>query len=129
MSQNKLEKLPSDEDPVKREQGKKTGYNLPVIEELCCQNNRLESIPDQIFNLPSLTVLDLSNNKLQKLPANMWVAPQLKELNVSLNLLQNLPASTQTVRRIMGFFTNHVCHVMFSDNLGSLILRLKCPKK
>ncbi|KAK6640321.1 hypothetical protein RUM44_012007 [Polyplax serrata] len=97
LSQNKLEKLPSDEDPVKREQGKKTGYNLPVIEELCCQNNRLESIPDQIFNLPSLTVLDLSNNKLQKLPANMWVAPQLKELNVSLNLLQNLPASTQTV--------------------------------
>lgn len=98
LSQNKLEKLP-EEVSVQKEspEAKKITYNLPVLEELCCQNNRLENIPEIIFGLPSLVALDISNNKLQTLPAKMWTAPQLKELNASWNLLKSLPTNTVEV--------------------------------
>lgn len=47
--------------------------------------------------LPSLVTLDVSNNKLQTLPYNMWKSPKLKELNVAFNLLRELPANPPEV--------------------------------
>lgn len=101
MSQNKLEKLPVGEEPRRGSLvDRKNKYNIPVLEELCCQNNRLENIPEQIFRLPALVTLDISNNKLQGLPANMWTSPSLKELNASFNLLKDLPANMAEVKKI-----------------------------
>lgn len=47
--------------------------------------------------LPSLVTLDVSNNKLQTLPYNMWKSPKLKELNAAFNLLKELPANSPEV--------------------------------
>lgn len=41
--------------------------------------------------------LDVSNNKLQTLPYNMWKAPKLKELNAAFNLLRELPTNPPEV--------------------------------
>jgi Leucine-rich repeat (LRR) protein len=47
--------------------------------------------------LPSLVTLDVSNNKLQTLPYNMWKSPKLKELNAAFNLLKELPSNLPEV--------------------------------
>lgn len=61
------------------------------------QDNRLESIPEEVFSLSSLTTLDVSNNKLSELPFQMWRSPKLKELNAAFNLLRELPAPSVEV--------------------------------
>uniref|UniRef100_T1HIN4 non-specific serine/threonine protein kinase n=1 Tax=Rhodnius prolixus TaxID=13249 RepID=T1HIN4_RHOPR len=90
MAQNKIERLPTTEDfddIVKS----KISYTAPVLEELYLQDNRLDTLPTEIFSLPSLIVLDVSNNKLSLLPYQMWKSPKLRELNVAFNLLRELP--------------------------------------
>lgn len=52
---------------------------------------RLDFLPEALFKLPSLTTLDVSNNKLQTVPRDIWTSPKLKELNASFNLLTDLP--------------------------------------
>uniref|UniRef100_T1IVJ9 non-specific serine/threonine protein kinase n=1 Tax=Strigamia maritima TaxID=126957 RepID=T1IVJ9_STRMM len=98
-AQNKLERLPGDskietsspKHRLGRSEEEESVYQCPVLEEIYLQDNRLDSVPANIFHLPSLMVFDLSNNKLQNLPFKMWTAPKLKELNVSFNLLKDLP--------------------------------------
>ncbi|XP_047039612.1 leucine-rich repeat serine/threonine-protein kinase 1-like [Helicoverpa zea] len=100
-AQNKLERLPTLEDPFeedldskRRKKKSKTRpelYSAPVLQELYLQDNRLEELPALLFRLPSLSTLDVSNNKLRALPAAMWSAPALRDLNVALNHLRDLP--------------------------------------
>ena len=45
--------------------------------------------------------LDVSNNKLQTLPYNMWKAPKLKELNAAFNLLRELPTNPPEVSPVV----------------------------
>lgn len=94
LSQNKLVSIPVEDatTPVKSKRDKKFEYNVPVLEELYLQDNRLESIPPTLFRLPSLHILDVSNNKLQMLPFDLWKSPKLRELNVAFNLLKDLPS-------------------------------------
>lgn len=56
------------------------------------------------MNLPALEIMDVSNNKLQSLPENLWRAPKLKELNASFNLLCDLPsqAASKSLNRRSG---------------------------
>lgn len=93
LSQNKLDNIPIEDvtTPVKSKRDKKFEYNVPVLEELYLQDNRLESIPPALFRLPALHILDVSNNKLQALPFELWKSPKLRELNVAFNLLKDLP--------------------------------------
>lgn len=84
VAQNKLTSLPQPSDTDNT-------YCCPVLEEIFLQDNRLATIPAEIFHLPSLTILDISNNKLQELYFDMWKAPKLRELNVAFNLLKDLP--------------------------------------
>lgn len=118
LSQNKLEKLPTD-----------GAYNLPVLEELCLQNNRLEGIPEALLSLPTLSIVDLSNNKLTCLPPNLWTAPALKELNVAFNLLKDLPTASQVC--IMAYFIHGSLLFMTSSlltlNDGKLISECRPP--
>ncbi|XP_019848391.2 leucine-rich repeat serine/threonine-protein kinase 1 isoform X2 [Bactrocera dorsalis] len=88
IAQNKISSLPSNEQSPNTA---KYSYNCPVLEELFMQDNRLVTIPTEIFHLPSLTILDISNNKLQEMPFDMWKAPKLRELNIAFNLLRDLP--------------------------------------
>ncbi|KAJ8705805.1 hypothetical protein PYW08_012851 [Mythimna loreyi] len=100
-AQNKLERLPTSEDPFEDElDGKRRKrkpkvrpelYTAPVLQELYLQDNRLEELPPLLFRLPGLSLLDVSNNKLRALPAALWAAPALRDLNVALNHLRDLP--------------------------------------
>jgi hypothetical protein len=36
------------------------------------QDNRLETIPTNLFKLPLLSILDVANNKLQTVPFALW---------------------------------------------------------
>lgn len=94
MAQNKITSLPP---PEQTPNNSKYTYNCPVLEELFIQDNRLITIPTEIFHLPSLTILDVSNNKLQEMPFDMWKAPKLRELNVAFNLLRDLPVPPMQV--------------------------------
>jgi len=80
--------------PPPQTKGKDYVYLCPMLEEVQLQDNRLEIIHPAFFStLKSLTSLDLSNNKLLSLPYELWSASKLKELNVSFNLLSELPMS------------------------------------
>lgn len=96
LSQNKLEKIPIEDvsSPSKspKKQATRYEYNVPVLEELYLQDNRLTLIPPSLFKLPSLQILDVANNKLQELPFEIWKSPKLRELNVAFNLLKDLPS-------------------------------------
>lgn len=94
LSQNRLEYLPIEDitTPIKTKRDKKFEYNVPVLEEIYLQDNRLTFVPPIIFRLPALLILDVSNNKLQELPFELWKSPKLRELNVAFNLLKDLPS-------------------------------------
>ncbi|XP_075989581.1 leucine-rich repeat kinase isoform X2 [Anticarsia gemmatalis] len=103
-AQNKLERLPTSEDPLedevesKRRRRKKIRpelYTAPVLQELYLQDNRLEELPPALFRLPSLSTLDVSNNKLRALPAALWRAPALRDLSAALNHLRDLPTGVE----------------------------------
>lgn len=66
-------------------------WNVPVLEEIHIEHNKLESLPSILFDLINLQGLDVSNNNLVSLPPNMWTAPKLKDLNASFNQLKSLP--------------------------------------
>ncbi|XP_067619795.1 leucine-rich repeat serine/threonine-protein kinase 1 isoform X3 [Eurosta solidaginis] len=87
IAQNKITSLPT----PSQTSFSKCAYSCPALEELFIQDNRLISIPVEIFHLPSLTIFDISNNKLQELPFDMWKTPKLRELNIAFNLLKDLP--------------------------------------
>ncbi|XP_059045025.1 leucine-rich repeat serine/threonine-protein kinase 1 [Achroia grisella] len=103
VAQNKLERLPTSEDPFDEDGTKWRGrnkkrpqvYSAPVLQELYLQDNRLEEIPPELFSLPSLATLDVSNNKLRSLPPRVWAAPALRDLNAALNHLRDLPHGEQ----------------------------------
>ena len=86
MAGNKLEVLPD------------CSYNCPALEEIYLQDNRLDSLPHNLFKLPLLSILDVSNNKLQTVPYVMWTCPSLTEVNLSLNMLSDLPSSASLIR-------------------------------
>ncbi|CAH0599523.1 unnamed protein product [Chrysodeixis includens] len=103
-AQNKLERLPSSQDPfedeldTRRRRRKKSRpelYSAPALQELYLQDNRLEELPPSLFRLPALSTLDVSNNKLRALPAAVWTAPALRDLNVALNHLRDLPTGEE----------------------------------
>ncbi|XP_046975207.1 leucine-rich repeat serine/threonine-protein kinase 1 [Vanessa cardui] len=111
VAQNKLERLPTAEDPFEDEvEGRRRGrkqpkrsadvYTAPVLQELYLQDNRLEELPPELFSLPSLTSLDVSNNKLRALPPQMWQAPALRDLNAALNHLKDLPTGDEGVPEV-----------------------------
>ncbi|CAH0698418.1 unnamed protein product [Spodoptera exigua] len=105
-AQNKLERLPTSEDPFeedldskkkrKKQKTRPEVYSAPVLQEVYLQDNRLEELPASLFRLPSLTTLDVSNNKLRALPAALWTAPALRDLNAALNHLRDLPTGAQS---------------------------------
>ncbi|XP_052745709.1 leucine-rich repeat serine/threonine-protein kinase 1 isoform X2 [Bicyclus anynana] len=105
-AQNKLERLPTAEDPFEEEAENRRSkskkhkrntevYTAPVLQELYLQDNRLEELPPELFSLPALTSLDVSNNKLRALPPQMWQAPVLRDLNAALNHLRELPTGDE----------------------------------
>lgn len=111
LAQNKIEALPLPTTSSKRSKE----YNCPCLEEVQLQDNRLEYLHPAFFSsLRSLTCLDISNNKLQSLPFEMWSAPKLKELNVAFNMLSELPMHEE----LQDMSSDHDNDSVTSDNLS-----------
>ncbi|KAK3770733.1 hypothetical protein RRG08_011777 [Elysia crispata] len=70
--------------------------NLPALEELHLNENKLTHIPRFLFHLPMLKYLDLSVNRLTELPVEMWETPALVTLRLSSNALSCLPTSVSS---------------------------------
>ena len=69
-------------------------WDLPVLEEVQLNKNKLKVLPPFLFRLPSLKRLNASQNELERLPFEVWLAPSLLELNLSRNSLRELPVNS-----------------------------------
>ncbi len=65
--------------------------------ELSLAQNKITSIPDELFNLTQLTYLDLSGNKLTELPSSISRLEQCEILDIEDNELTTLPSSITTM--------------------------------
>lgn len=65
--------------------------NLVMLEELYLNENRLESLPDEIGLLVNLKALDIPGNKLETLPASFSSLSKLEILHAEDNRLAKLP--------------------------------------
>jgi Leucine-rich repeat (LRR) protein len=70
-----------------------TGYDFSKITTLCLSNNKLTSLPENIFRpFTNLHTLDISRNKLTSLPENIFRPfANLHTLNIGINKLTSLP--------------------------------------
>lgn len=73
-------------------------WNVPVLEEIHLQNNKLDQLPEILFDLVNLVSLDVSNNRLTQLPNKIWFAPKLKDFNAAFNMLESLPVRKEYFR-------------------------------
>ena len=97
-------------------------FQCPMLEEVQLQDNRLEVLHPAFFSsLKSLTCLDVSNNKLLSLPYELWSASKLKELNASFNLLSELPMSDMVLTKMDELFDSDSSSV---DNVSATDLDL-----
>lgn len=64
---------------------------LPALEELWLDHNKLQYLPPEIGNLKALTCLDVSENKLEKLPEEIGGLSSLTDLHLSQNMLETVP--------------------------------------
>ena len=68
-------------------------WNLPVLEEINLQNNKLSTLPTGLLqkdSCPNLRKVNVSHNELGKLPSDIWACESLVELNVSHNQIEEL---------------------------------------
>lgn len=63
--------------------------NLTSLISLNIANNKLHSIPPELFQLPNLEYLDLSRNQLTAIPTEIQQLTRLKKLDISSNNLDD----------------------------------------
>lgn len=79
------------------------------LQQLLIDDNQIRSIESQSFNLPNLRKIDLKNNRLESLPENLFtLSPMLEQVDVSKNRLTR-------VRSLLGGCKN-VYRLSLSDN-------------
>lgn len=64
---------------------------LPALEELWLDHNKLQYLPPEIGNLKALICLDVSENKLEKIPEEIGGLSSLTDLHLSQNMLESIP--------------------------------------
>lgn len=70
------------------------------VYKLSLQNQKLKSIPQDVFMLPNLHVLDLSNNRLKYIPDQIRELPYLQSLNLYNNKINYLPNGMQDLSQL-----------------------------
>ncbi|KAH8116320.1 hypothetical protein DFH11DRAFT_1579933 [Phellopilus nigrolimitatus] len=77
------------------------GSNLGVREnefQLYITNNRIRTLPNELFNLDALVVLSLRSNMLTELNPQICQLHNLRELNVASNQLRYLPSEIMDMK-------------------------------
>lgn len=104
MSGNKLTELPDDMGDLPYLQFLHVNHNrlarLPTtigrcshLSELNLAYNKLKRLPDTFGDLTSVRFLHLNNNRLERLPSRIGNLVKLKEMNLSSNRLERLPST------------------------------------
>ncbi|KAI6659158.1 Leucine-rich repeat serine/threonine-protein kinase 1 [Oopsacas minuta] len=68
-------------------------YGCKSLKLLDVSNNKLQSLPADLFYLPKITEVEASNNKISFLPHELWLAESLTTLKLNRNLLRHLTKS------------------------------------
>ncbi len=75
-------------------------WRLPKLKYLTLSQNQLTALPEGV-NLPALETLQLQHNKLQTLPVSLLQGcPQLVRLNLNNNPLETLPAGIERIEHL-----------------------------
>ena len=81
-------------------------FDFSWLEALYLSNNRLSEIPDSISLLQNLSTLYLSNNRLSELPNSISLLQNLSKLDLSENQLRELPNSISLLQNLSTLFLN-----------------------
>ncbi|OUM63008.1 hypothetical protein PIROE2DRAFT_10533 [Piromyces sp. E2] len=63
-------------------------------------NNKIKSIPDELFTLPKLRYLYLQNNEIESVPPSITNITRLEEYNLSNNDIKNLPEGLELYKDV-----------------------------
>ncbi|PFH53677.1 hypothetical protein AMATHDRAFT_45153 [Amanita thiersii Skay4041] len=74
--------------------------NIPTLQILMIQNNRLESLPWYFPRLHTLTCLNVANNKLKEYPAVLNSMDNIEDLDFSFNQIDEIPNEISRLKRL-----------------------------
>ena len=104
--------------------------NLKKLEGLAINNNRLISLPENIWKLNNLKELHCNNNKIERLPESLGKLDKIQRLSLAYNNLFTLPSSIGGMKRIeyldvsgnkIAFLPKTICLLNLSIYFNSFI--------
>ncbi|KAJ3368747.1 hypothetical protein GGF31_006171 [Allomyces arbusculus] len=84
-----------------------------ALRDVDLSNNRLATLPDDLFTSPHLTTLTVERNRLETIPATVHTAPQLTTIHAANNLLCTLPPTLACCPslQVLDLSENSLCFV------------------
>ncbi|KNE64095.1 hypothetical protein AMAG_09157 [Allomyces macrogynus ATCC 38327] len=84
-----------------------------ALREVDLSNNRLATLPDDLFTSPHLTTLTVERNRIETIPATVHLAPQLTTILAANNLLCTLPPTLACCpsMQVLDLSENSLCFV------------------
>jgi internalin A len=95
-------------------------FNFSWIEKLDLSSNQLSEIPASISRLQNLSYLNLSSNQLSELPDSISHLQNLSYLNLSSNQLSEIPDSISHLQNLSRLDLSHNQLIKVSDSISRL---------
>lgn len=96
---------------------------LPALEELWLDHNKLQYLPPEIGNLKALICLDVSENKLEKIPEEIGGLSSLTDLHLSQNMLETVPNGIGDLSKLAILKLDQNRLHTLNENVGRLVYR------
>lgn len=96
---------------------------LPALEELWLDHNKLQYLPPEIGNLKALICLDVSENKLEKIPEEIGGLSSLTDLHLSQNMLETVPDGIGDLSKLAILKLDQNRLHTLNENVGRLVYR------
>lgn len=75
-------------------------FKYTNLQELICQNGKLNVLNSQISDLKNLRILNISRNKLVRLPESLGELSELQTLIINRNKIESLPESIGKLHKL-----------------------------
>jgi Leucine-rich repeat (LRR) protein len=96
-------------------------FGLEHLQHLSLNYNRLTSIPCNIRQLPNLISLVVSDNQITSLPDDLFTLGQLQRLSLSSNRLTSISSEIQRLKSLETLLVAHNQLTSLPDSLGELL--------